>query len=403
MVRRCSKVELNFSAVAFAFRRKAIDWSRAGALAPAVLAAALVSAQSPPPQTSRPTASQRAAERIRALQKEAEDLATQESALLVQLRRFEVERQLKIEELNQIEGDRASTQQALAAAESRAAALKQTAETERPEIEERLVRVYKLGQAGFWRLLLDVDNLKSAGRAYRTAAALTRIDRDRVVEHQRTLEAIAREQQDLRKRIAQLADLEVKARAARAAADKAVTARTALVASIDGRRDLNAQLTGELQSAQQRLQASVDQLGTGKTPVILPLKAFRGELPWPARGKLLARFGQTAGIRSGMPVVWNGMEIDVLEGQTVRAVHEGTVAFAGPFSGYNNLVIVEHGERTHSLYGYLSSLSVSKGDRVDAQAPLGASGLDPSGNPGLYFELRVDGKPVDPLQWMSRD
>ena len=265
------------------------------------------------------------------------------------------------------------------------------------------MRVYKLGQAGFWRLLLDVDNLRSAGRAYRTAAALTRIDRDRVVDHQRTLEALAREQQELRQRIAHLAELEVKARAARAAADKAVGARSALVASIDARRDLNAQLTGELQSAQQRLQSSVDQLGPGKGQVILPLKAFQGALPWPARGKLIARFGQTAGIRAGTAVVWNGMEIGVLEGQTVRAVHEGTVAFAGPFSGYNNLVIVEHGDRTHSLYGYLSSLSVSKGDRVDAQAPLGASGLDPSGNPGIYFELRVDGKPVDPLQWLVRE
>jgi septal ring factor EnvC (AmiA/AmiB activator) len=363
----------------------------------------LVAAQSPTSQPPRPTASQRAAERIRTLQKEAEALATEESALLVQLRRLEVERQLRIEELGQTERDRASTQQALAAAEARATTLRRTAETERPEIEQRLVRVYKLGQAGFWRLLLDVDNLRSAGRAYRTAAALTRIDRDRVIEHERTLEALAREQQDLRQRIAQIAELEVKARAARAAADKAVAARSALVASIDARRDLNAQLTGELQSAQQRLQASVDQLGPGKTLVILPLKAFQGALPWPARGRVLARFGQTSGIRNGAAVVWNGVEIAILEGQTVRAVHEGTVAFAGPFSGYNNLVIVEHGDRTHSLYGYLSSLSVSKGDRVDAQAPLGASGLDPSGNPALYFELRVDGKPVDPLQWMARE
>jgi hypothetical protein len=138
----------------------------------------LAAFQAPAPQAPRATASQRAAERIRALQKEAEDLATQESALLVQLRRFEVERQLRIEELGQLESDHATTQQALAAAEVRAATLRRTAETERPEIEQRLVRVYKLGQAGFWRLLLDVDNLRSAGRAYRTAAALTRIDRD---------------------------------------------------------------------------------------------------------------------------------------------------------------------------------------------------------------------------------
>jgi septal ring factor EnvC (AmiA/AmiB activator) len=397
------QVESNPSAVlpaAGALRAKA----KAGSLLAALVAAVTLSAMQPAaPQPQRGDPSQRAAERIRALQREADALATEESALLVQLRRFEVERQLRIEELGQIERDRASTQQTLVATEARAATLKRTAETERPEIEQRLVRVYKLGQAGFWRLLLDVDNLRSAGRAYRTAAALTRIDRDRVIDHQRTLEALGREQQDLRRRIAQIAALETKARAARAAADKAVAARTALVASIDARRDLNAQLTGELQTAQQRLQASVDQLGTKGVQVVLPLKAFQGALPWPARGRMLARFGQTAGIRNGAAVVWNGVEIAVLEGQAVRAVHEGTVAFAGPFTGYGNLVIVEHANRTHSLYGYLSSFSVSKGDRVEAQGPLGAAGLDPSGNAGLYFELRVDGKPVDPLQWMARE
>jgi septal ring factor EnvC (AmiA/AmiB activator) len=363
----------------------------------------LATAQPAAPQPPRRDAAQRAAERIRTLQREADALASQESALLVQLRQFEVERQLKVEELGQIERDRASAQQALQTASARADRLRRTADTERPEIEARLVRVYKLGQAGFWRLLLDVDDLKSAGRAYRTAAALTRIDRDRVVDHRRTLEALAREQTELRQRIARIAELETKSRAARAAADKAVAARSALVASIDTRRDLNAQLIGELQGAQQRLQASVDQLNSAGGLVVLPIKPFQGALPWPARGRLLARFGQQSGIRAGAAVIWNGIEVAVLEGQTVRAVHEGTVAYADLFTGYGSLVIVEHGDRTHSLYGYLSSLSVSKGDHVDAQAPLGASGLDPSGNAALYFELRVDGKAVDPLQWLTRE
>jgi murein hydrolase activator len=373
------------------------------ALAAVVAVATLTVALPAAPQAPSRDASQRAAERIRALQREAEALATQESALLVQLRRFEVERQLRTEELGQIERDRAKAEQALAATSARAAVLQRTAETERPEIEGRLVRVYKLGQEGFWRLLLDVDDLRSAGRAYRTASALTRIDRDRVRDHQRTLEALAREQADLRQRLARIAELQTRARAARAAADQAVADRATLVASIDARRDLNAQLTGELQSAQQRLQASVDQLTPGGAPVVLPIKAFRGALPWPARGRILARFGQPSGIRSGTAVTWNGIELAVLEGQTVRSVHEGTVAYADVFAGYGNLVILEHGDRTHSLYGYLSSVSVAKGDHVDAQAPLGASGLDPSGNAAVYFELRVDGKPVDPLQWLIRE
>jgi len=182
-----------------------------------------------------------------------------------------------------------------------------------------------------------------------------------------------------------------------------VAGRTALVASIDARRDLNAQLTSELQAAQARLQTSLDQLAPGGLPVTLPVKAFRGALPWPARGRLLIRFGAAAGTRGGAPATWNGMSIALLEGQTVRAVHEGTVVYADVFAGYGDLVIVEHGDRSHSLYGYLSSLAVGKGDRVEAQAPIGASGVDPSGTPALYFELRIDGQPVDPLQWLVRE
>ena len=83
-------------------------------------------------------------------------------------------------------------------------------------------------------------------------------------------------------------------------------------------------------------------------------------------------------------------------------MHEGTVAFADQFSGYGNLVIVDHGDRDYSLYGHLDSLSVHKGDRVDASSTVGLTGRNPAGNPSFYFELRVDGKAVDPLQWLKR-
>ena len=86
----------------------------------------------------------------------------------------------------------------------------------------------------------------------------------------------------------------------------------------------------------------------------------------------------------------------------MRAVHEGTVAFADQFTGYGNLVIVDHGDGAYSLYGYLSALEAARGAHVEAQATVGSSGRDPSGNPALYFELRIDGKPVDPLQWLKR-
>ena len=86
----------------------------------------------------------------------------------------------------------------------------------------------------------------------------------------------------------------------------------------------------------------------------------------------------------------------------MHAVHDGTVAFADQFTGYGNLVIVDHGDRAYSLYGHLDSLAVRRGDHVSPSTTVGLAGRNPAGNPSLYFELRVDGKPVDPLQWLKR-
>lgn len=347
------------------------------------------------------SASQRAAERLRALRREAGDLATRGQSLLAELRALEIERQLKTDELDRVQLDLRTTQTQLADAISRAAALRQAADTERPDVEARLVRLYKMGRAGYWRLLLDVDDVRTMGRAYRTAAALTRLDGDRVRRYEQTLKALAAERIALEERARQVAALQEQAAAARASIERAVAARTALVASIDERRDLTAQLADELERAQQKLQASMAQGGGGRATVSLPLRPFKGAIAWPADGIVLSRFGRRTG-RGGIETARNGIEISLAEGRPVQAIHDGVVSFAGPFTGYGTLVIVDHGDGAHSLYGHLSTASVNKGDRVDSQGRIGLSGRNPGGNPALYFELRVDGKPVDPLQWLKK-
>ncbi len=364
---------------------------------------ASLAAQAPEQDRAQAEAlSKRAGERLAALQKESEALVKQEQTLLVELRKLEVDRQIKVEALAAIEREAASVQQQLTRATQRAQALQSDAERQAPDLERRLVQLYKMGRVGYWRMLLDVSDLRDLGRAYRTASALNRIDRDRVEEHRRTLEALGQERAVLEKRSRELQGLQARGREARAAVDRAVAAHTALVASIDARRDLNARLTGELEEAQQRLQSSIAQMSAGKTvPAVgLPLGPFRGALPWPADGVLSQRFGRVQ--RNGIDMQRNGIEISLSEGKPVHPVHEGTVAFADQFGGYANLVIVDHGDRDYSLYGHLNSLSVHKGDRVDASSVVGLTGRNPAGNPSLYFELRIDGKAVDPLQWLKR-
>ncbi len=374
-----------------------------GAAVCALAASATLLAQAPAPDpNAADAAAQRAAERIRALQRESEGLASQERSLLVDLRKLELERELKSAELANAERELRETRAKVTATIARAAVLRDAADTQRPGVEQRLVQLYKLGHAGYWRLLLDSSDLRAIGRAYRTASALNHLDRERVQQHQRTLEALAGERRALEAHLKEIGRLQERAVAARNAIDRTVASRTSLVVSIDERRDLNAQLAGELEAAQQRLQGTVAQLGGRGGPVMLPLRPFRGALPWPAAGVLVGRFGRATTSRFGTSIARNGIEISVAEGQPVRAVHEGTVAFSDQFTGYGNLVIIDHGDSAYSLYGYLSSLEAARGAHVDAQTRVGSSGRNPSGNPALYFELRIDGKPVDPVQWLKR-
>jgi septal ring factor EnvC (AmiA/AmiB activator) len=380
----------------------------APALRPAVLAGGIVllvgvclTAQTPAdPAAHAQVLSQRAAERMSALQKEAESLAKQERSLLVDLRSLEVQREIKVEELAAVERQSADVQARLTDADTRVKALQGAADQQRPDVEERMVRLYKMGRAGYWRLLLDVDSLRNVGRAYRTAAALARIDRERVEEHRRTLAALTAERATLEARAKDVAVLRRKARDAQAAVNAAVAARAARVKEIDERRDLNARLTGELQEAQLKLRSTVADLAAGNAAaaVSLPIRPFRGALPWPAEGVVSSPFGRAHGLAGPA----TGIELSLAEGQPVHAVYDGTVAYADPFSGFGNLVIVEHGDKAYSLYGHLGSMTVKKGDRVDGGSTVGLAGRNPSGNPSLYFELRIDGKPVDPLQWLKR-
>ena len=354
---------------------------------------------SPSSGSAPQSAEQRVAERLKALQQEAAQLASRETSILSELRKLEIEREIKATELAAIEEDLKQTQTQLKDATARAKMLRESADTQRPDVDGRLVRLYKMGSAGYWRLLLDVDDLRSMGRTYRTAAALTRLDSERIKQYQQTLADLTRERARLEARARQIATLKQKGAAARAAAERAVVSRTSLLASVEARRDLALQLAGELEEAQQKLQASVTPGAT--RPTLLPLKPFRGDVPWPAEGFVLSRFGRQRAA-GDVFVTKNGIEISLAEGRPVNAIHEGVVSFAGPFTGYGQLVIVDHGDNAHSLYGHLGQLAVNKGDRVTPQTRVGVSGRNPGGNPALYFELRVDGNAVDPLQWLRK-
>ncbi|HQQ63530.1 MAG TPA: peptidoglycan DD-metalloendopeptidase family protein [Pseudomonadales bacterium] len=125
----------------------------------------------------------------------------------------------------------------------------------------------------------------------------------------------------------------------------------------------------------------------------------KGAMPWPAKGKIANRFGES---RKGA-VKWDGVRIRAQAGSEVRAVHYGRVMYADWLRGQGLLIILDHGDGYMSLYSSNDVLFHGPGEWVQAGeliASVGSSGGEKDA--GLYFEIRKNGVPQDPLEWISR-
>jgi septal ring factor EnvC (AmiA/AmiB activator) len=125
---------------------------------------------------------------------------------------------------------------------------------------------------------------------------------------------------------------------------------------------------------------------------------LKGKLALPVAGEILSKFGQNR--EDGGPA-WKGLFIRARQGHEVHSVGSGKVAFADWLRGFGNLLIIDHGDGYLSLYSNNESLYKQPGDPVragDVVATVGSTGGQ--NEPGLYFELRHQGKPFDPLTWV---
>lgn len=124
---------------------------------------------------------------------------------------------------------------------------------------------------------------------------------------------------------------------------------------------------------------------------------YKGRCPLPAAGGVRARFGsaRAGGLR------WNGIVIDAPAGAAVRAIRPGRVAFADYLRGYGFLIIVDHGRGLMSLYGQNQALARKAGDNVAGNEVIATVGASGSESEGLYFEIRVRGRPTDPAEWCA--
>ena len=131
-----------------------------------------------------------------------------------------------------------------------------------------------------------------------------------------------------------------------------------------------------------------------------PFASLKGRLKLPVRGELMNRYG-AAREESGSQ--WKGLFIRSATGETVHAVADGQVVYADWLRGFGNLLILDHGKGFMSLYGHNEGLLRQVGEKVRSGDPIAHVGATGGlAETGLYFELRREGKPFDPMAWVAQ-
>ena len=333
------------------------------------------------------------------LEKDLARLRGQEKSLLGEVEQLEVEVRLRGEQLRETQLVLQRTHEQMDATVKQLRGLEETLRQTRPVLAARARALYKLGELSYVRMLLSVDRPADILRGYRFVSALARRDNQRIAGFRADLVRLTATRAELEKRTAEAMALRTELARARRALDADRRRKSELLTSLVEKKELSAAYLLELEEAEGKLSQLLAGLADGE--VTVPMAAFKGALPWPVSGRVRLPFGRLKHPRFDTYTLHNGIDIEASPDTPVAAVHEGTVVFADRFRGYGLMVVVDHGSKLHTLYAQLAESRVQAGQAVPAGGVVGTTGSSGVEGPGLYFEVRAQGRPQDPLEWLG--
>jgi septal ring factor EnvC (AmiA/AmiB activator) len=182
--------------------------------------------------------------------------------------------------------------------------------------------------------------------------------------------------------------------------------REVVLARLRDQKSIYEAVVRDLEASAQRLEGLIDSQRTESDhlfPDSVPFRDMKGLLPWPADGELTLTFGRIKNPGSNTYTRHRGFDFEAPAGTEIRSVHDASVIYCDWFRGYGKLVILSHDGGYSSVYAHCSEILVQKGDLVRAGQPIALIGETGSlKGPFLYFEIRENGKPVDPDLWLQR-
>ncbi len=252
----------------------------------------------------------------------------------------------------------------------------------------RLRVMYRVhAQGGALPVILSGEDPATRAVAVRHLASLAALDARLIQEYRVTSDRLADRKVREEAQQQELSGLHEDAKREQAEVDREVAKRRVILAKVRDERAYHERMVGELTEASHRLEAFIREL-----------QAKQRKL-----AKIVTGYGAQVHPRFGTRTFRNGVDIEAAVGREVLAVHAGHVIYTGWFKGYGNLIIVDHGNEYYTLYAHIADIEAKEGEDVRQGQRIGTVGDTGSlAGPRLYFEVRYQGRPQDPEQWLRQ-
>ena len=336
------------------------------------------------------------------LELETDNKLKDNAVYLLQLAEKEVVEASK--KLYSAEKDYRDSQQKLASLNLEEKQLRQQMVTNQDYLVRQVRAAYSIGKQEYVKLLLNQEDPASTARMmvyYQYFNQSRARQLERIDERLTRLKDISREieTQSIKLNSLKQAAFE-KQEILKAHRDKRSNVVASLSASLKSKNNLLNNLLRDEQHLKKLLQEIETQLSDVQLDLAPPteFKQLKGQLGWPTNGTITAGFGSSRANSGNLK--WKGVVIKTDPGNIVKSVAYGRVVFADWLRGFGMLVIIDHGDGYMSLYGHNEQLHKNIGDWVQANETIATTGH--TGGQlatSLYFEIRHNGKPQDPVKW----
>ncbi len=381
------------------------SWSTA--LLSLALALVLAAAQHGAAQSDEEKTREQLEQLEREIQRINSDIAsasTRRDKLQKQLREAEVKLGRLQRDIRGTRGEIEAGERELAALEAERDKLETARDEQQARIALELKTAWQMGSQGQLKVLLSQENPDTIARMMAYYRYFFEARHALLEEFRATLASLQEVEQNIDATLATLEERAQELETQVARLDSAQTERAKAVSQLNASIASASSTLEKKEADRKELEALLSAIEEAVDKLELPsnYQAFqdaKGSMPWPVSGRASNRFGST---RNEGKMRWQGVTIPAKEGTTVNAIHHGRVVYADWLRGSGLLLIIDHGDGYMSLYAHNQSLLRDVGEWVSAGTPISTVGSTGGRETSaLYFEIRRDGKPVNPATWCT--